>query len=111
MNQIFHNPAINDSASYKSLHDLVGNFTQPVSPNTTLIFGDFMSAFNLLKNLMTGGVFNAAFGGCNANEVNCTPGVMSGSGFYDSSVQLLMGLLFDGSCIFFILYIISNRSI
>ena len=102
LNQVFNDPGINQSTTYKSLHDLVGSFNPNISPNSTLIFGDFISAFNLLTNLMSGGVFGEVFGGS---------GVMVSSGFFDSSLQLLMALMFDSSCLFFILYIISNRSI
>lgn len=103
MNQIFNDPNINQNGTYQALTDLKTSFNPNLSPNSTLIFGDFISAFKLLVNLMSGGVFNTVFGDHGFMQTTA-------SGF-DASMELLMGLLFDSATLFFILYIVSNRSI
>lgn len=110
INQIFNDPVIQQSTTYKSLGTIMASFNPNISPNPTLIFGDFISAFNLLINLMSGGVFSTVFGHP-ASGTGGDMGLLGNSGYYDASLQIFMGLLFDSATLFFILYIVSNRSI
>ena len=110
INQVFNDPVITQSTTYQSLGAIMASFNPNISPNPTLIFGDFISAFNLLKDLIAGGVFSTVFGHPSATTSG-DMGLLGNSGYYDASLQIFMGLLFDSATLFFILYIVSNRSI
>lgn len=99
LNQVFNDPVISSSATYTSLQSIMGTFTFNQQINTSLIFGDFLSVFQLLGSLMSGSVFTSSLT------------IIQNSGFADLSVGLLMGLLFDSATLFLLLYIVSNRSI
>ena len=68
-----------------------------------LIFGDFISAYNLITGLMYGEVMHDVFD---------PGGILSGGGFgYGDTLALFMTILFDLATVFLIIYIISFRSI
>jgi len=104
-NQIFNDPALSASVSEKGLEGLMKttySFNQTV--NTSFLFGDFYNTYLVLEGLFTGGIFQQVFS---------EGGVLDQSGLTVANIylQILMGLLFDSATVFFILYIISNRSI
>lgn|SRR6185312_7929886 len=110
---IFHDPVITASVSYQSINNLVGTFAFNQNINSGLIFGDFLSVYNLLGALMTGSAtvpnpFAEIFGGGGGIGGH---GIIYNSGFADASVGLFMGAIFDSATLFLLLYIISNRSV
>ena len=98
-NTIFHNPVLNPLTT-DSINTIIGSFTISPQINSALIFGDFISAYNILTGLFTGSIFN--------ESINI---VVANSGFGGTAVKILMALIFDSASLFFALYIISNRSI
>lgn len=105
LNQVFNDPSVSSNATFSSLQSIMNSFTAPGTPNTSLVFGDFMSAYIILFNLFTGSIFSSVFGATGVTA-------HSGIGFLaDAGLGLLMGIMFDSGLVFFILYIISNRSI
>ena len=107
LNQVFQDPYISSSTTYTSVSALLVQFGTPQTPNAQLVFGDFISAFNLLSQLFAGGIVSSVFGD------SSHAGLLSGTGFggIDASLTLLVSLLFDSSTLFLLLYIISFRSI
>lgn len=110
---IFHDPIITSSVSYQSINNLVGTFAFNQNINSGLIFGDFLSVYNLLGGLMTGSAtiaspFAVIFGGGGGQTGQ---GLIYNSGFADASVGLFMAGLFDAATLFLLLYIVSNRSV
>lgn len=99
VNQIFNDPFLSNSATYSSLSSIMGTFKFNQQINTNLIFGDFISVFQLLGSLMSGSIFTSSLT------------IIQSSGFADLSVGLLMGILFDSATLFLLLYIVSNRSV
>lgn len=103
MNQIFNDPLITASVTNQSLQTLAGTFQFNQDINTQLIFGDFLAVKNVVWSLMSGSAFTSAFG---------DTGVMHGLSYTASNyIAILMALLFNSSCVFLILYIVSNRSL
>ena len=110
---LFHDPIITNSVSYQSINTLVGTFAFTQNINSGLIFGDFLSVYNLMGSLMTGSAtiaspFAVIFGGGGGQQGS---GLIYNSGFADASVGLFMGAIFDSATLFLLLYIVSNRSV
>lgn len=104
INQVFNDPFITNSVTNQSLKTLAGTFQFNQQIDAQFIFGDFNAVKNVIFALMTGGgAFTQAFG-----DHGITHGLeYSASDF----VSILMGLLFNSSVVFLILYIVSNRSL
>ena len=98
-NTIFHYSVLNP-LTRDSIQSIINSFTISPQINSAFIFGDFVSAFNILESLFSGSIFTTS--------LNLIAG---NSGFVDVSVKILMMLIWNSACLFFILYIISNRSI
>ena len=99
VNTTFHDPILNveDKAAIDAI---IGSFTISPSIDSALIFGDFIHTKDILVNLLQGKVFT------DANNL-----IVANSGFGQEAVKTLMSLIFVSASAFFILYIISNRSI
>lgn len=107
MNSVFNDPNLSKTATYSDINALLlnaQNETNSSNFNTNLIFGDFINTWNLLKDLLTGGIFSDVFG---------NGGVMAGSGWggIDTYFNILLSILFDTSVVFLLIYIVSFRSV
>ena len=100
MNLVFHDPvlAANQNLTDTAISQLAGKpqsvATQQIDP--LLIFGDFIAGLKLLFAVVTGQTIATA---------------MSIFPFVDTSVMLLIELVFVSASLFLWIYIISNRSI
>lgn len=103
LNQVIQDPYLTASnANFGYLNGtLLPQFTFSPGFNSALIFGDFVSVFNFLVGIMTGGVFG--------QMMAILPTGIGGP--IDSAVTLLMTITFDSGICFLLLYIFSNRSI
>lgn len=104
LNQIFADPWITNNVTYNSINSTLPSLKFNLDVNSGLIFGDFINTFKFLGNLITGGYFTQVFG--NGGLIGQT-----GFGGIDQWFSLLLALMFDAGTLFFLLYIISNRSI
>lgn len=113
LNQVFNDACITSSDTFQAMNTLItGTYANATSAspgfNTNLVFGDFLSTYTILKALFTGTTFANVFvpQGSTNSVLSC-----SGFGGFDYSFTLLMTGMFDLSVVFFLLYIISFRSI
>lgn len=102
-NQIFQDPVYNNTVLFTQIASISQSFQPSIVPLPELIFGDFISVFKILGTLLTGEVFLDVFG---------QSGILATSGVgYSTYMIILMQLLFWSATLFFLLYIISFRSI
>ena len=113
LNQIFADPCISNSNTFQSMDNLIkhsySNATNAAPGfNSNLVFGDFISTYLILKDLFTGTTFADVF-----VPQSTTDSLLSCAQFggFDYSFSLLMTGMFDLSVVFFLLYIVSFRSI
>jgi hypothetical protein len=95
INQIFNDTDIH-SYSYDALTTLAGTFTIDQQINASLIFGDFIAALTLLFGIVTGNTISSA--------ITTIP-------FVDTTIELLVQIIFSLSSVFLWIYIVANRSI
>lgn len=114
-NTILNDSCLSNVATFQAVNQIVtgsyGNATQGISGfNQNLLFGDFINTWIILKNIMTGQTFNAAFG---IGGVGSTNGVLScaGWGGFDGTLSLLIAATFYLSVTFLLIYMISFRSV
>lgn len=105
--QVFHDPTITNGYTYDQLRALTNStysFSN-IQVDPALLFGDFYHVVLFVKTLFVNpDIFGTAFGTQN--------GILSQGAFgYDQYFALLTTLMWDSATLFFILYLISNRSI
>ena len=106
---IFSDTCLTNTATYSDLNTFVTNFvTQAGSSgfNANLIFGDFLSTWTILKDVMTGTLIQESIGEGGSSVLAC-----SGWGGIDATLGILVTATYYLSIVFLLVYIISFRSV
>ena len=104
INTIIGDPCLAGSANSSNLNNITSTYQAEANStnfNQNLVFGDFLSTWTLLKNIILGITFQQA-----TNVLSC-----SNWGGFDSSLQILLVIMFSLSAVFLLIYIISFRSV
>lgn len=107
MNTIFNDPCLTNTATISEINGITANVYADANStnfNQNLVFGDFLSTWTLLKNILTGVTFQDVVG--NGGVLSC-----AAWGGLDTSFSILVSAMFYMSVVFMLIYIISFRSV
>lgn len=101
LNTYFNNPNITNTQyfggnPYNALNTLANSYHINQQINTSLIFGDFIAALTVLFGILTGSTIS---------------GMTTMLPFVDTSIQLLVQIVFSLSSVLLWIYIVANRSV